>query len=255
MVSILADSPQVSGGMVSLLADSPHVSGGMVSLLAESPQVSGGISTVFSQRPLERDDATSQWWDFHSFFSQLVHKSDVPIFRLHRKYKGKEESLNLDFGGTCQWPQHKYLYPLEMLNNRRGWTAGGHAIVLPTMQYGPRLVAAPVTASIPSGIYDSDDAGRNDDYGGIDTDDDGGIDTDDDGGNVTDDDSGNDTDDDDDGGDSGPPLGSISEPELQERAALQVQGFRAAEVCGPPRPTYDQSLETTHIRVSNRIQR
>ncbi|GFR85568.1 hypothetical protein ElyMa_002444700 [Elysia marginata] len=57
-----------------------------------------------------------------------------------------------------------------------------------------------------------DNAGRNDDYGGIDTDDDGGNDTDDDGGNVTDDD--------DDGDDPGPPLGSTREPGLQERAAL-----------------------------------
>ncbi|GFR80589.1 hypothetical protein ElyMa_005902100 [Elysia marginata] len=78
------------------------------------------------------------------------------------------------------------------------------------------------------GEYDSDDAGRNDDYGGIDTDDDGGRDTDDDGGKDTDDDGGNDTDDDggigtdddDDGDDSGPPFGSNSEPGLQERAAL-----------------------------------
>ncbi|GFR76353.1 hypothetical protein ElyMa_000480000 [Elysia marginata] len=90
--------------------------------------------------------------------------------------------------------------------------------------------------------YDSDDAGRNDDYGDIDTDDDGGNDADDDCGNVTDDDNV--------GDDSSPQLGSISEPGLQERAALQVQGLRAAEVCGPPRPTYDQSLETTHTRVS-----
>ncbi|GFS09372.1 hypothetical protein ElyMa_004780600 [Elysia marginata] len=82
--------------------------------------------------------------------------------------------------------------------------------------------------------YDNDVAGRNDDYGGSDTDDGGG--------NVTDDD--------DDGDDSDPPLGSISEPGLQERAAPQVQGLRAAEVFGPPRPTYDQSLETTHARVS-----
>ncbi|GFR72118.1 hypothetical protein ElyMa_000370300 [Elysia marginata] len=68
--------------------------------------------------------------------------------------------------------------------------------------------------------YDSDDAGLNDDYGGIDTDDDDGNDTDDDSGNVTDDDSGNVTDDDDDGDISGPPIGSNSEPGLQERAAL-----------------------------------
>ncbi|GFS12720.1 hypothetical protein ElyMa_006704700 [Elysia marginata] len=81
--------------------------------------------------------------------------------------------------------------------------------------------------------FDSDDAGRNDDYGGVDTDDDGGNDTDEDGGNVTDDDI--------DGDDSGPPLGSNYEPGLQERAALQVQGLRAPEVCGPLRPTYDKS--------------
>ncbi|GFR66921.1 proline and serine-rich 3 [Elysia marginata] len=66
--------------------------------------------------------------------------------------------------------------------------------------------------------YDSGDAGRNDDYGGIDTIDDGGNDTDDDGGNDTYDDGGNVTDDD--GDDSGPPLGSNREPGLQERAAL-----------------------------------
>ncbi|GFS05347.1 hypothetical protein ElyMa_006518300 [Elysia marginata] len=93
--------------------------------------------------------------------------------------------------------------------------------------------------------YDSDGAGRNEDYDGSDTDDDGVNDTDDAGGNVTDDDDG--------GDDSGPSLSSISEPGLQERAALQVQGIRAVEVCGPPRPTYDQSRETPHTQVSIRI--
>ncbi|GFR89854.1 hypothetical protein ElyMa_004289400 [Elysia marginata] len=86
-------------------------------------------------------------------------------------------------------------------------------------------------------------AQSSDDDGGSDTDDDGGGDTDDDGGNDTDDDGGGDTDDQDDGDDSGPPLGSISEPELQERATLQVQGFRA------PRPMCDQRLETTHTHT------
>ncbi|GFR67231.1 peroxidase-like protein [Elysia marginata] len=85
--------------------------------------------------------------------------------------------------------------------------------------------------------YDSDDSGRNDDDGGSDTDEDGSNGTDDDGGNLTNDDDG--------GDDSGPPLGSIS-----ERGLLQVQGLRAAKVCGPPRPTYDQSLDTTHTHGS-----
>ncbi|GFR90492.1 reverse transcriptase-like protein [Elysia marginata] len=102
---------------------------------------------------------------------------------------------------------------------------------------GNRSVHTPLKFGVPQG-HNSDDVGRNDDEGGNDTDDDGG--------NVTDDDDG--------GDDSGPPLGSISEPGLQERAALQVQGLRTAEVCGLPRPTYDQSLETTHTRVSIRIQ-
>ncbi|GFR91901.1 MAM and LDL-receptor class A domain-containing protein 1 [Elysia marginata] len=89
-----------------------------------------------------------------------------------------------------------------------------------------------------SGKYNRNDAGRNGDDGGGDTDDDGGNDIDDNSGNLTDDDNG--------GDDSGPPLGSISEPGLQERMTLQVQGLRVAEVCGPPRLMYDLSLETTH---------
>ncbi|GFR59639.1 hypothetical protein ElyMa_003513100 [Elysia marginata] len=80
--------------------------------------------------------------------------------------------------------------------------------------------------------------------GGSDTDDDSGRDTDENGGSNTDDDGGD---------DSGPPSGSISGPGLQERTPLEVQGLRAAIGCGPLRPTYDQSLETTHTRVSIRI--
>ncbi|GFS17850.1 hypothetical protein ElyMa_004992600 [Elysia marginata] len=78
---------------------------------------------------------------------------------------------------------------------------------------------------------DSDDTGRNEDYGGIDTDDDGGNDTDDDGGIDTDDDGGIDTDDDDDGDNPDPPLGSNREPGLQERAALH--GRRMANASRP----------------------
>ncbi|GFS25576.1 hypothetical protein ElyMa_007030400, partial [Elysia marginata] len=80
-----------------------------------------------------------------------------------------------------------------------------------------------------------DDAGREDDFGGSDTDDGGGNDTDDDGGNVTHDD--------DDGNDLGPPLGSISKPGLQERAALH--GLRMTKASRPHTPsfiTFDLSL-------------
>ncbi|GFR64127.1 transposase [Elysia marginata] len=108
--------------------------------------------------------------------------------------------------------QQTHIKDVVLFAERQKWNWAGHV------------------ARMSDNRYDNDDAGRNDDYGGIDTNDDGGIDTDDDGGDVTDDD--------DDGDDSGPPLGSNSEPGLQERAAL-VQGLRAAEVCGPPRSTPD----------------
>ncbi|GFS06407.1 hypothetical protein ElyMa_001222700 [Elysia marginata] len=72
-------------------------------------------------------------------------------------------------------------------------------------------------------LSESDNAGRIDDYVGIDTDDDGGNDTDDDGGNVTDDD--------DDGDNPGSPLGSNREPGLQKRAALH--GRRMAKASRP----------------------